>query len=217
LCIIKFQTSAKSESDKFVWFTWHNQVPWIGSQASANPALIVVRCTYLTVEPNKMENWISCNHSPLDLIPFIFAVSFLNQTPSKFMGLAIHKCQQHIQSNCCPEYVTSQFKLHRSSKTGSDDWWTSQVHIQLPTLFGFKTFYSAYNKIFSHSCDRLPFKFFIPGTAHHLIYCLIVLVSWSYQWIPIDIFVQQVSRPGLTKGSIPGTLRLWQQGQGWAS
>jgi hypothetical protein len=32
---------------------------------------------------------------------------------------------------------------------------------------------------------------------------------WSYQWIPIDIFIQQVSRLGFTKGSIPGT--SWQQ------
>lgn len=32
---------------------------------------------------------------------------------------------------------------------------------------------------------------------------------WSYQWIPIDIFIKQVSRPGFTKGSIPGT--SWQK------
>lgn len=35
----------------------------------------------------------------------------------------------------------------------------------------------------------------------------------SYQWIPIDIFVQQVPRLGFTKGSIPGTARQ----QPWAA
>ena len=113
---------------------------------------------------------------------------------------------QHIQlGNCCPEYVTSQFKLHQSPNTGSDE-----HHSEHSTshVIWFQDF-STYNKIsFSHSCDHLPLNIFIPGTVHHLIYCLTVLVSRSYQWIPIDIFVQQVSRPGLTKGSIPRTLRF---------
>lgn len=153
----------------------------------------------------------------MDLIPFIFAVSFLNQTSSKFMGLAIHICHSisnsatgvqnmlHHNSNC-----TSHPRLAVMNITSAHS--TSHSHV-----IWFQDF-SAYNKIFSHSCDHLPLKFFIPGTARHLIYCLIVLVSWSYQWIPIDIFVQQVSRPGLTKGSIPGTLQLMTTGlQGRAS
>ena len=118
----------------------------------------------------------------------------------------------HIQlSNCYPEYVPSQFKLHQSPNTGSDE-----HHSEHSTshVIWFQDF-STYNKIsFSHSCDHLPLNIFIPGTVHHLIYCLTVLVSRSYQWIPIDIFVQQVSRPCLTKGSIPGTLRYDKRDRG---
>ena len=122
------------------------------------------------------------------------------------MGLAIHKC--HSISNSAT--AVQNMLHHNSNYTRHQILAVMNITSEHSTshVIWFQDF-STYNKIsFSHSCDHLPLNIFIPGTVHHLIYCLTVLVSRSYQWIPIDIFVQQVSRPGLTKGSIPGTLRF---------
>jgi hypothetical protein len=57
-----------------------------------------------------------------------------------------------------------------------------------------------------------PYREFIAGTAPHFFWYICIhreSFLWSYQWIPIDIFIQQVSRLGFTNGSIPGT--SWQQ------
>ena len=143
---------------------------------------------------------------PPRYIPYIFAVSFLNQTSPRFMGLAIHKC--HSISNSAT--AVQNMLHHNSNYTSHQILAVMNITSEHSTshVIWFQDF-STYNKIsFSHSCDHLPLNIFIPGTIHHLIYCLTVLVSRSYQWIPIDIFVQQVSRPSLTKGSIPRTLRF---------
>ena len=191
------------------------KVPWIGSQASANPALIVGLGRYPCLTRHRNRTKWKTDYPviiPPGYIPYIFAVSFLNQTSPRFMGLAIHKC--HSISNSA---TAAQNMLHHNSNyTSHQILAVMNITSEHSTshVIWFQDF-STYNKIsFSHSCDHLPLNIFIPGTVHHLIYCLTVLVSRSYQWIPIDIFVQQVSRPGLTKGSIPGTLRLRQKGQG---
>ena len=122
------------------------------------------------------------------------------------MGLAIHKCYSISNSATAVQNMLH----HNSNYTSHQILAVMNITSEHSTshVIWFQDF-STYNKIsFSHSCDHLPLNIFIPGTVHHLIYCLTVLVSRSYQWIPIDIFVQQVSRPGLTKGSIPGTLRF---------